>query len=264
MKLAAFGIFAIVVACHFIDVACLPVWHLTAMPSSTPPSSAPPWPAPPSLALPSAAPVRDKIPTDQHKLTKRAKIQDEKNMICQKSRNSTDYFFEPVQEVCLSCRVCVGSKDQYCEVCNKPTTTVPSLVETPSTPNDSSVTFWESTTKYLQTPETKSVKTGEKTTPEIAMAVFIVTLALLVLCLLGFFVFGIKRCKGVADTPPAVMPLPIPNTQEEEEAFLRGINDTESSLRKPHQDTEPVPSYHPMRPNSFSSSSDEDSIRETM
>ena len=74
--------------------------------------------------------------------------------------------------------------------------------------------------------------------------------------------FGLSE--GVANTPPAVIPRTIPNTQEEEEAFLRGINDTESSLRKPHQDTEPVPSCHPMRPNSFSSSSDEDSIRETM
>ncbi|XP_033630441.1 uncharacterized protein LOC117292488 isoform X2 [Asterias rubens] len=212
MNLAAFGIFSIVVACH------LP-------------------------ALPSAAPVRDKIPTDQQKLTKREKIQEENNMICQKSKNSTDYFFEPVQEVCLSCRVCVGSKDQYCEVCNKPTTTVPSLVETPSSPNDSSVTFWESTTKHLQTPETESAKTGGKTTPDEASS---------------------SNKEGVANTPPAVIPRTIPSTQEEEEAFLRGINDTESSLRKPHQDTEPVPSCHPMRPNSFSSSSDEDSIRETM
>ncbi|XP_071797016.1 uncharacterized protein [Asterias amurensis] len=196
----------------------------------------------------------------------------EKNKICQETYNSTDYVFEPVQEVCIHCSLCVDSKDKYCEVCNKPTTTVPSLVETPSTPNDSSVTFWESTTAYMQTPETESAKTGEETTPDESPTSglnieWVGYVCIVILCGLLVFsssVFVIKRYKGVADTPPAVMPRTIPNTQGEEEAFLRGINDTESSLRKPHQDTEPVPSCHPMRPNSFSSCSDEDSIRETM
>ncbi|XP_038049234.1 uncharacterized protein LOC119722904 [Patiria miniata] len=45
------------------------------------------------------------------------------NLICQEHYKSPDWVWEPVQEVCIPCRLCEGSQEAYCQACSRATTT---------------------------------------------------------------------------------------------------------------------------------------------
>ncbi|XP_022079322.1 uncharacterized protein LOC110973109 isoform X4 [Acanthaster planci] len=172
------------------------------------------------------------------------------NLKCQEYHKSPDYIWEPVQEVCISCRLCQDSKDVHCQSCKKATTTQVGEVTKPlssldliASPNETQKNVPSTALPGHDVPKlTENTKLGAVAIAAIVLGCVSSVSILVAVTLMGIRFFW-KRNRQANDKAPTDG---TPRTDGE-----RNEGEERCPLRAhiPQQDHEPVPSHHPQDPN---------------